>query len=270
MVSACLFNTMVNGNFDIDTTRILPELARHGELGSPILHLLFERRKRGRGVIQDGVLEVLEFVGGVALFDILRNLDTTVHEFDNLLEVTFNKAACRHGGCPHTQPVGLKSRLVAGHGVLVAVDVGELEHTLDACTVNVLVAQIDKDQMVLGTARHEGVALRLERISHSSTVLNHLLLVRLELRRACSLERNSECSDGVVVGATLQARENSLVDFVLVVVHDIVALLVGALETPTEEDQGAAGATQRLVRGCRDDVSILEGRYRHHASSHET
>lgn len=49
-------------------------------------------------------------------------------------------------------------------------------------------------------------------------------------------------------GARLQSGEDGEVDAVLQVVHNVLALLVLALDALAEEDHGSAGPTQRLVR----------------------
>ena len=67
----------------------------------------------------------------------------------------------------------------------------------------------------------------------------------------------------------LQSGEDGEVDAVLQVVHDVLALLVLALDSLAEEDHGTSRAPQRLVRRGRHHVRVVEGR-RHHACSAHT
>lgn len=53
------------------------------------------------------------------------------------------------------------------------------------------------------TAGDEAVALLLEALCHGEGVLEHLLLVGLELRGVGLLQGARQARDGVVVGATL-------------------------------------------------------------------
>src|SRR6185369_6869610 len=74
------------------------------------------------------------------------------------------------------------------------------------------------------------------------------------------LEGNSQSSDGVVVGATLVAREDGEVDGALKVVESLsTSLGVDGADTLAEEDHGTTGATERLVSSGGDNVGVLEG-----------
>ena len=64
----------------------------------------------------------------------------------------------------------------------------------------------------------------------------------------------------------LQSWEGGEVDPVLQVILDVLALLVLALDALAEEDHGAPGAPQRLVRRRRHHVRVVKGRW-HHACS---
>mmetsp|Transcript_23839 Transcript_23839/g.67519 ORF Transcript_23839/g.67519 Transcript_23839/m.67519 type:complete len:374 (+) Transcript_23839:342-1463(+) len=100
----------------------------------------------------------------------------------------------------------------------------------------------------------------LQGLADGLRVFHHLVLVDLELRGLRHLQCNCQCRDGLIVGAALQTRENRGVDFLLKVPHDGSALLVGTLLPLAEEDHGAAGPAQGLVRGRGDDVRVVEGR----------
>lgn len=63
----------------------------------------------------------------------------------------------------------------------------------------------------------------------------------------------------MVVRAALVAREDGEVDGVLEVVQGLLALGIDRPDALAEEDHGAAGATERLVSGGGDDVSVEEG-----------
>ena len=57
---------------------------------------------------------------------------------------------------------------------LVAVEVGELHNTLDAGTVAALGAEVNQNEMVVGTARHERVPESHHLIGERLGVLEHL------------------------------------------------------------------------------------------------
>mmetsp|Transcript_9452 Transcript_9452/g.16238 ORF Transcript_9452/g.16238 Transcript_9452/m.16238 type:complete len:262 (+) Transcript_9452:77-862(+) len=125
-------------------------------------------------------------------------------------------------------------------------------------------AQVNQAEMVVGAAGHELVAALGQLVRHRRRVLQHLLLVLLELGGGCLLEGDGQSGDGVVVGPALESGEDREVDLVLNVVHDLVALLVYVAHALPEEDHGTARPAQRLVSGGGDDIGMLEGR-RHEA-----
>lgn len=71
--------------------------------------------------------------------------------------------------------------------------------------------------MVVGALSDQLVAVLGQAGAQRARVGLDLLLVRLELRRAGVLQRNSQRSDLVVVGAALQGGEDGCVDALLVV-----------------------------------------------------
>lgn len=66
----------------------------------------------------------------------------------------------------------------------------------------------------------------------------------------------------------LQAREDREVDLVLHVVHDLLALLVGAAHALAVEDHGTTRAPEGLVGRCSHDICIVEGRWHHTCMQH--
>ena len=90
-------------------------------------------------------------------------------------------------------------------------------------------------------------------------VADDLLLVTNKVCAVGLLKSGSKGGDGVVVRSTLEPGEDGKVDLVLQVVNDVLALLVLALDTLAEEDHGAPGSSEGLVRGGRDDVRVVKG-----------
>ena len=67
--------------------------------------------------------------------------------------------------------------------------------------------QIDKHQVVIRAPRHKRITRLQQRVCQSRTVLQHLRLVLLKLRRRYLLQRRGQSSNSVVVGATLRRGE---------------------------------------------------------------
>eukprot|EP00760_Papus_ankaliazontas_P029894 PhM_4_TR4514/c0_g1_i1/m.58683 len=103
--------------------------------------------------------------------------------------------------------------------------------------------------MVVGAAGGERVAALGELGSEVLRVLLHLLDVLLELGRRDLVQLRRDGRDLVHVGAALQPGEDGGVDLLLALGP---ALLV-------DEDHGAAGTAQGLVRRRRHNVGVLEG-----------
>ena len=193
--------------------------------------------------------------------DLLAQLDALVDVVGNLLEVLLTKTTRGHGWGSNTDTHRCESRLVTRSGVLVAGNVDLLKNGFDTGTVKVEGLQVDQNHVVVGTVGNELVVHALERNLEGLGVLDDLLLVELEVLRLGLLERNREGGDGVVVGATLVAREDGEVDRTLEIVERLLASLgVGLAYTLAEEDHGTTGSTEGLVGGGCDNVAVLEGR----------
>lgn len=231
------------------------------ELAGKGLNLLAESLNLG-DVLAVGniVLEVLDLLGANLAVGLLGNGDSAIDEASNLLKVLLVQSTGGHGGGSNTDTSGNHGRFVTGNSILVRGNVDQLEDTLDASTVNALGAEVDQDQVSVGTARGHLVTELGEGRGKGLAVLQHLLLILLEGGILGLLEGNGQGGDGVVVGASLVTGEDRGVDGVLQVVHDLVALLVGLADTLAVEDQGTAGATEGLVGGGGDNVRVREGR----------
>jgi hypothetical protein len=215
------------------------------------------------------VLELVGFLGELSL-DRLADVDRLVDVVSDTLEVLRTHATASHGGGTDTDTAGGKGRLVTGDGVLVAGNVDLLKNGLDTSTIQGLGAKVQENHVAVGTVGDELVAQGLELFLKSLGVLDHLLLVLLELRGGSVLERNRKSGDGVVVGTTLVARENGEVNGALKVIQDVLAGLgVGVAYTLAEEDHGTTGTTERLVGSGGDNIGVLEGRG-DNASSNQT
>jgi hypothetical protein len=208
-------------------------------------------------------LEVLKLVGllGKLTLDGLADLDGLVNVVSDALEVLLTHTTAGHGGSTDTDAAGGKSGLVTRDGVLVAGNVDLLQNSLDTSTVEGLGTEIQQNHVGVGTVGDELVANGLELILERLGILDHLLLVLLELRSSSVLEGNRESGDGVVVRTTLVSREDREVDGTLKVIEDVLAGLgVGVADTLAEEDHGTTGTTERLVGGGGDNIGVFEGR----------
>lgn len=123
--------------------------------------------------------------------------------------------------------------------------------------------------MAVGSIGDESVAELLELLLDGLGILQDLFLVLLELGGIDLLEGNSQSSDGVVVRTTLVTGEDRKVDWVLEVVHDLLARLISASDSLAEEDHGSTGSTERLVGRGSDNISVLKWRW-NNSSSNET
>ncbi len=121
--------------------------------------------------------------------------------------------------------------------------------------------------MVVSSATNQVVSLLHQGISEALGVLEHLLLVSDVLRTLGLLESSSKSGNGVVVGATLAAREDGEVDLVLQIVVNLLALLILRAETLSVEDHSTTRATERLVGGGSDNVRVFESRGNHASSN---
>ena len=104
--------------------------------------------------------------------------------------------------------------------------------------------------MAVGAVGDELVAELLELVLECLGVLDHLLLVLLELGGSGLLQGNSQSGDGVVVGTTLVTGEDGEVDGVLEVVQDLLAGLGSVLRTPLRKKIMAP-------RGPRRDLWVV-------------
>lgn len=207
-------------------------------------------------------LEVLELVSllGESSLLLLADLDGLVNVLGDTLELLLAEATRSHGRSTDTDATRGEGRLVTRDGVLVASNVDLLEDGLDTGTVKVVLAEVNKNHVAVGTIRDKLVSEGLEGVLQSLGIRDNLLLVSLEVGASGLLQGNSQGSDGVVVRATLVTREDGEVDGVLEIVEDLLAGLgVNGADTLAEEDHSTTGTTKRLVGGGGDDIGVLEG-----------
>mmetsp|Transcript_3376 Transcript_3376/g.10447 ORF Transcript_3376/g.10447 Transcript_3376/m.10447 type:complete len:478 (+) Transcript_3376:332-1765(+) len=192
--------------------------------------------------------EVLELPAGG--LDIAGDLDAPVEEVGDGGEVGLLEAARGEGGRAHADAGGREGGFVAGHGVLVERDGGELEDGLDPGAVDVAGGlEVDEAEVIVGAAGDERVAASGEGLGEGLGVGDDLSLVVDVFRRGRLAQGGRERGDGVVVGPALESGEDGEVDGSLEVVP-------GALPV---EDHRAARPPQRLVRRGGDDVRVVEG-----------
>mmetsp|Transcript_47070 Transcript_47070/g.119134 ORF Transcript_47070/g.119134 Transcript_47070/m.119134 type:complete len:233 (-) Transcript_47070:937-1635(-) len=191
--------------------------ARHGETTGEALNLL------PQGL---DVLTRLTLAGHVGLevskltrcrssrFASLGNLDAAVDQIANAAEVILVKASGGQGRSTNTDATRIHGALVTGDRVLVERNADQIQDDLHTRPVHARGLQINQHQVVIGTARYKAVPMANELICQSLRILHNLLLVVHELWGRCHLECNSKARNGVVVWATLQRWEHSLVDLV--------------------------------------------------------
>jgi len=164
------------------------------------------------------------------------------------------------GGGSHADSSGCEGGGVPGDGVLVGGHAGHLEDPLNAGAVDSpALLEVNEDEVVGGSSTDELVAHLHELVGELGRVGEDLLLVIDEGGLLGLLEAGGESGDCVVVGSSLEAGEDSEVELVLNVVHDLLALLVDAADALTVEDHGPARATEGLVGGGGDNVGKVKG-----------
>jgi len=73
----------------------------------------------------------------------------------------------------------------------------------------------------------------------------------------------------MIVRASLKSREDSQVDLIPNIVHDLVALVVDAPHPLPVEDQPSPRPPEGLVNSCGDNITVEERR-RSYSSSNKT
>ena len=97
--------------------------------------------------------------------------------------------------------------------------------------------------MVVGSACHELVSTRLERVLKLFSVLDDLLLILFELWCLRLLQSYCECGDGVIMWTTLVTGEDREVDRTFEVIHGLdflAAFRFSLTDALAEEDHGSA------------------------------
>ena len=155
----------------------------------------------------------------------------------------FEEAAGGHRRRTQTDAAGHHGFLrIVGDRVLVAGHVSEPQHALGLFAGDALGAQVNQHHMALGAARDDAQAAPHQGLGHGGGVLDHLLLVDLELGRQGLFECHRLGADHVHQRAALDAGEDGAVD------------LLG--DRVLHQDQAATRTAQGLVRGRCDDVGI--------------
>mmetsp|Transcript_41191 Transcript_41191/g.106299 ORF Transcript_41191/g.106299 Transcript_41191/m.106299 type:complete len:371 (+) Transcript_41191:231-1343(+) len=243
--------TIIGPNFQHAQDRAEPKAGsqtRVSEAAGPRLDLLPQRLDVG--VARKAQLEVLEFLAFL-LLHLQGNLEAPVQEPRDLLEVLRGGAARRHGRGADAHAAGGQRGDIAGHGVAIQSDGAEIADLLELGAREAVRPQVPEHQVVVRAVARELVALGLQGLAQGVGVGHDVLGVLLELRAGDLQELSRQAADLVVVRAALQAGEDRHVD-ALLDVGDLLGVL--------EEDHACTRATQRLVRGGRDHVAMLEGR----------
>merc|ERR1719198_2114555 len=215
---------------------------------SPRIHLAPEGLELR--VAFEALLEILELLALRGL-DPHRDLAATIKESCDLLELLHSAAARGHGRSTHTDSARGESRGVAVDRVPVQADARTLAHLLHLGASEAVRPDIPEDKMVVGAIARELVALLFERIREGLHILADLPGVLRKLRCPDLQQLARKSADLVVVGPTLEAREDGHVD-ALLDVWDLLAVF--------EEDHPRAGPPERLVRRRRHHVAMRKRR----------
>jgi hypothetical protein len=240
---SCNLQSVVLHGLDIE--------ARHGVGNSQSLSLL--PQSSNVRVALKSRQEVLERLAKL-LLNPEADLDALVDQIRNLDKVGLVEAPRCQCGSSDADTAGSEGASVTSDCVLVEGDVSHVEELLGLGAGEAEGSQVEQDQVVLCAVGDELVAELPQAVSKCHAVLLDLLLVGLKLRLLGLLQSHGESSDGVVVGATLERREDGLVDSSLKVEGLASVGLV-----LTEEDDARARSAQRLVGGGGHDVGVLEG-----------
>ena len=141
---------------------------------------------------------------------------------------------------------------IEGNAVLVAGDGGADQRLFRDVALEALRPEVDQHQMVVGAAGDDVEALGTQRLRQRLGILDHVLGVDLEVRAQRLGERHRLGRDHMHQRAALQAREDRRVE------------LLGE-RLVVAQDQAAARAAQRLVRGRGGDMGVRHRRGMHAA-----
>mmetsp|Transcript_58701 Transcript_58701/g.139793 ORF Transcript_58701/g.139793 Transcript_58701/m.139793 type:complete len:331 (-) Transcript_58701:215-1207(-) len=237
------------------SARLRKDVSRHrssepgvAEGGCPSLDLLLQGPDV-RVAGQSG-LEVFQLLP-LLLLHLQGDLAAPVQEVGDLLKIGSGASSRGHGRGADADAARGEGRHVAVHCVAVQRDGALLAHLLHLATAQAVGAQVPKDEVVVRAVARELVALGHQGLGQGIRIGLDLLGVFLELRSGDLQQLRSQAADLVVVGSTLQSREDGHVNPVLDVRH-----LLGVLE----EDHASSRPAQRLVGGGGHNVAVLEGR----------
>mmetsp|Transcript_28254 Transcript_28254/g.91089 ORF Transcript_28254/g.91089 Transcript_28254/m.91089 type:complete len:378 (-) Transcript_28254:641-1774(-) len=222
-------------------------LAGHGELGGEGDDLFLEGLDVV--VVDEGLREVDELFGREGGLDFERDGDGFVEEVGDGDEVVFREAPGGHGRGADADAAGGEGGDVAGDGVFVEGDLADVANFLELGAREARGSEVPEDEVVVGAAGGEGVAVVVdEALAEGLDVFFNLLGVGLEGVGLDFPELDGDAGDLVFVGPALEGREDGVVDLVL----EAAAVLL-------EEDDARPRAPEGLVRGRGHDVAVVEG-----------
>ena len=73
------------------------------------------------------------------------------------------------------------------------------------------------------------------------------------------LQCDCHSSDDIIMGASLQSGEHGTVDFLFIVVLDLLAQLVDTFDPSAVEDEAGTRTAESLVCRCGNHVAVLKG-----------
>ena len=158
------------------------------------------------------------------------------------------KTTTRHRRRPDTQATGDEWwAWIIRHRVLVHGDVGTTENFIRFLPGDVAADQAQQEQVIVGTAGDNRETALLEHFHHRLGIVEHALLIGVELRAHRFLEAHGFCRNDMHQRAALVFRENAEIEFLVqfrIVAHG--------------QDQTTTRTTEGFVRGGGDDMRMRE------------
>lgn len=188
---------------------------------------------------ESDALEIFEQLGACLLLQLQAELDSTVQEFGNLLDIFLLHAS--GGKCCSTKTNTARdlSGGITADGILVDGDTDVVADLFRLGASEAEGAQVPEDEVVVGTVSLQTVTLGEELGGQHTSVGYDLLGVRFPGRLSDLEEGGRDAPDGLIVRTTLAGGENSIVDTLLEV--------FGAFNVLAEEDETGTGSTKGLV-----------------------
>ncbi len=203
---------------------------------------------------ESDALEILEQLGARLLLQLQADLDSTVQEPGDRLEIFLLQASRSKCCSSDTDTTRDLSGSVTADGVLVDNDASVVANLFRLGASEANGAQVPEDEVVVGTLSLQTVTPAMELSGQHTSVVHDLLGVSLPGGLSNLEKGGGDAREGVIVGTTLAGGENSVVDTLLEVLC--------AFNVLAEEDETSAGSTEGLVTINWQSISYSNKRRR--------